>query len=72
MPNFSHSGKKNPGDNISCNGGASPVALTDTLTVHGYTETVQEALRRGLVRVASVSGNTTVYQLQQNPDKFNQ
>ena len=71
MANFPITGKKNPGDLITA-AGASPVAGTDTLTVHGYTETVAEAQRRGLVRVASVSGNTTVFQLQQNPDKFNQ
>ena len=71
MANFTITGKKNPGDLITA-AGASPVVATDTLTVHGYTDTVGEAIRRGLVRTASVSGNTTVFQLQQNPDKFNQ
>lgn len=71
MANFTITGKKNPGDLITA-AGASPVSAADTLTVHGYTETVGEAIRRGLVRTASVSGNTTVFQLQLNPDKFNQ
>ena len=72
MATFTISGKKNPGDIITADGGASPVALTDTLTVHGYSETVSEALKRGLVRVGSVNANVTTYQLLQNPDKFNQ
>lgn len=72
MANFSHSGKKNPSDLLTAAGGASPVAATDTMTIHGYTMTVSELLRRGLVRVASVSGNTTTYQLMQNGDKVNQ
>ena len=73
MPNFTHTGKKNPSDKISCAGGGSPVApATDTVTVHGYTMNINEAIRRGLIRTSSVSGNTTEYQLQVNPDKFNQ
>lgn len=71
MANFTITGKKNPGDLITAEGEA-PVAGTDTLTIHGHTETVSEAIKRGLVRTASVSGNTTVFQIQQAPDKFNQ
>ena len=71
MANFTISGKKNPGDLITA-AGAAPVTVADTITIHGYVETVGEALRRGLIRTASVSGNTTVFQLEQNPDKFNQ
>lgn len=72
MANFSHSGKKNPGEIIAAVGGGAAPTLTDTLQVHGYKMPIGEALKRGLVRVASVSGNTTNYQLQVNPDKFNQ
>lgn len=73
MPNFTHSGKKNPGDQVTCAGGASPVApTTDTITVHGYVKNIAEAVRRGLIRTVSTSGNNTTYQLQVNPDKLNQ
>lgn len=71
MANFTITGKKNPGDLITAAGDA-PVVGTDTLTVHGYTKTVSEAIRRGLVRTTSVSGNTSIFQIQTNPDKFNQ
>lgn len=71
MANFTFTGKKNPGDLLTA-AGDSPVVGTDTLTVHGYTESVTQAIVRGLVRTASVNGNTTVFQLQQAPDKFNQ
>lgn len=71
MANFTITGKKNPGDLITAAGDA-PVVGTDTLTVHGYTQTVSQAIVRGLVRTASVNGNTTVFQLQLDPDKFNQ
>ncbi|CAB4150118.1 hypothetical protein UFOVP562_5 [uncultured Caudovirales phage] len=72
MANFTITGKKNPGDLITAAGGASPVVAADTITIHGYREPIGEAIRRGLIRTASVSGNTTVFQLEQNPDKFNQ
>jgi hypothetical protein len=71
MPNFTFTGKYNPGDLITC-AGAAPVVATDTVTIHGYVESVGEAILRGLMRTASVSGNTTIFQLEQNPDKFNQ
>ena len=54
------------------NGGAAAVQPNDTLTVHGHKIAVAEALRRGLIRTVSVSGNTTTYALEQNGDKFNQ
>lgn len=72
MANFAHTGKKNPGTKLAAAGGGSPVALTDTMTIHGYTMSISELLKRGLVRVASVSGNTTTYEVTQNPDKINQ
>jgi hypothetical protein len=82
MANYTITGKKNPGDIISIESGAA-VTPADTLTVHGYRQTVKETQVRGLARLVSatvVPGaeeedpdvHTTVFQLQLNPDKFNQ
>lgn len=71
MATFTITGKKNPGDLITA-AGASPVVAADIINIHGYSDTVGEAIRRGLMRTASISGNTTVFQLEQNPDKWNQ
>jgi hypothetical protein len=70
MAAFTQSGRTHPGSKtaITVNGGASAVALTDTLTLHGKTLTILEWVRRGVLRPGATAGNAQDYLITSNPE----
>lgn len=59
-----YAGQKTP---VTVNGGASPVALTDTLVLNGVKFTMSEWIKRGCLDPATVVGNVNTYTVINNP-----
>lgn len=69
MAAFTQAGRVYAGQKtlITVNGGASPVALTDTLKLNDTTFTMLEWVRRGCLDPATVVGNVNTYTIINNP-----
>lgn len=69
MTKFTKTPKYNPGDMVAVDGVATDVLGTDTLVLHGISLSINEWIRRGRIRPATVAGFVTTYHLMDNPEK---